>query len=475
MGSREYAIALFTCLGGLTFGYDTGILSGILTVPSFQTEMGITIENQNDLNGTISSVLQIGGLFSALIQFYLNDRFGRRDTIMMTSLVFIIGAFFQTVCWNLYIFYLGRLLSGFGLFCMIVSVALYNAEMASTHIRGRIVGIQQLMVVIGSAISYWINYFITFIDFTDNPPNQFRIPLGLQLVPSIILFCGCFFIPRSARWLCMKSRFSEAKESLAFIRELSTTDEEIQNEIDTIQDHLRSQHISNWSDVFSSSNLDRLYIGVVFVILQQFAGQNLIHYFAPVLFQKIGLNNGQDLLATGFVGIVKLIMTIPALMIVDVLGRRPLMLFGTLLMASSFMYIGVYIYTTPLVFNSWGYGAIGCIYIFMTGYTISWGIMHYVIPSEIYPVHLRAKSGTVGILFELLFQVLSIKTAPTVIHDLPNGGVFFLYTGFLTLFLLWIYFYLPETKGVPLEDIDEVIKDWNGSRYQPVPTQIDET
>ncbi|KAJ2993659.1 hypothetical protein HDV02_002191 [Globomyces sp. JEL0801] len=450
-------------------GYDIGIISGVLIVPAFMEKMNITDANRDALSGNIAAVLQVGGLLAGAVQFYLNDYFGRRDTMKLGCIVFLIGAVFQTICWNVNILLAGRFISGLGLFPMVVSISLYNSEMAPKEIRGRIIGIQQLMVACGLATSYWVNYVAALIDFSHNPHLRYQIPLGLQTLPAIILLSGVFFIPQSPRWLCMVGKNSQAEQSLSFIRKVPLEDPSIKREVVSVIEYLNEKTESDWKSVFSRENIKRLSVSVLFLSFQQFGGQNLINYFAPRIFKSIGLTaENSELFATGLIGLVRVAMTLPALYVVDTFGRRPLMLIGTAVMLSSFLYLASYLALNVGVtsVSFFGYIAIGCVYLFMSGYSTSWGVMHYVIPAEIFPQNLRAKSETVGGFFELVFQIVSIKTAPILITALPNGGVFFLYSGFLFCFLIWIFICVPETKGLALEDIDIVFQTWK--RWKPL-------
>lgn len=198
----------------------------------------------------------------------------------------------------------------------------------------------------------------------------------------------------------------------------------------------------------------------------------MITYFAPTVFHDLGLTGkSADLLATGLIGIVRMIMTFPALYVIDKLGRRPLMLIGTSVMMISFLYIGIYATLHQGPVNEWGYIAITLIYFFMSGYSISWGILHYVIPAEIYPQEIRAKAETVGAAFEGLFQILSIKMAPVIIEKLSTGNVFFLYMSLLSFYFCWIFVCLPETKGLGLEQIHLAFSTWK--RWKPVVVPLD--
>ncbi|KAJ3254621.1 hypothetical protein HK103_007031 [Boothiomyces macroporosus] len=465
MISKVYLIAICTSLGGFTWGYDSGIIAGILNVDSFKEMVGINPHNQADLSGNIASSLLIGSIPAVFVLSYMNDNLGRKKTISISASVFLIGSIFQIFAWNLASVYIGRFVAGTGLAIMMVAIAMYNSEIAPTNIRGRLIGIQQIMVAGGIALSYWINYFVAALQVQGE--LAFRLPLAIQVIPCLALLLGLSFVPESPRWLMSKARNPEALEALKTIRDLDGNHPDLLTEAAEISKALDHHDKSQWIDVITKKNLHRLAVGIPLVVFQQFSGQNLINYFAPTMFENLGIQGRTaDLFAAGFVGLVKMVMTLPGLWVIDTKGRRPLMLTGTAIMALAFLYIGIYsAYFQSTVLTIGGYFAILCIYIFMAAYTCSWGVMHYVIPSEIYPQELRAKSETVNSIFEMIFNILSVKIAPLLIRDMPNGGVYFLYGGLLSFFFCWIFLQLPETKGVPLEEIDILFSSWK--RWKP--------
>ena len=332
-------------------------MNGLLASTTFQSQMGITLENKADRIGSIAAALQVGGLLGAIIQSFINDGIGRKSSILVMCVVFSIGVVIQTLSHSLEVMLVGRFISGIAVSVMSVAVSMYNTEMAPSKIRGTIVGAQQLMVAVGSAFAYWLNYLMRNVE----GQAQVVVPLGLQLVPAVFLFAGLIFLPRSPRWLASQGLLVEARESLAKIRQLPLSSDAVNDEMEEITTFLDQHKSSFWSEVFSPDNLQRLQIGVPFILFQQFLGQNLINYYSPTLFKSLGLDsNGADLFATGFIGIIKILMTVPALILVDKLGRRPLMLTGTILMAGSFYFIGYY---TTL--NSTSIGVAGYVVIYI--------------------------------------------------------------------------------------------------------------
>lgn len=368
-GHRIYLVTAITAIGGFLYGYDTGVINGVLTVQSFRDVLGITADNSKDLSGSIVAALQVGGVLGALTQSYINDGLGRKTSILVNTIIFSIGAVIQTVAPSFLWFVIGRFISGFSLCVIAVAVQVYNAEVSPSHIRGRVVGLQQFMVCIGIAASYWINYFVDTSEAWKGNSIQYSLPLGLQVVPPVVLFAGLLFLPQSPRWLATKGDYIGARKALANVRELAENDAAIDQELSDIAEFVDNHQTSTWTEVFGGKNMKRLSVGVPLILFQQFAGQNIINYFSPTLFSGLGLNQqSADLFATGMVGLLKVIITIPALMAVDRLGRRPLMIWGTIIMAGAFYYIGVFNVVSPAngkSITAGGYVAIGMIYVFM--------------------------------------------------------------------------------------------------------------
>ena len=367
----------------------------------------------------------------------------------------------QAVAESLWLLFLGRAIAGFCVSIIAISVSLYNSEVAPSNIRGKIVGSQQIMVGFGATSAYWVNYFVgVYMDPNDD--YNWRLPLFLQCVPAALLFLGMFFVPRSPRWLAQTGRWEEARKSLAIVRDEDEDSLAVEQELQIFREYLSSRQSSKWSDVFTRHNRKRLYVGVPLILFQQFAGQNLMNYFAPTVFRQLGLvSKSADLLATGFMGILKTLSTIPAVLFVDRFGRRPLFLIGCFGMLICMLYIGSYYHLRSNIpaNDPSGYIAITLVYIFMAFYSMSWGPLHYVIPSEIYPQMVRAKSDSLSGAVDWAGQFASIKLAPLIML-LPGGSPFFLYGVLLAFFFGWGFVMIPETKGLRLEDMDVVFEDW---------------
>ena len=306
-------------------------------------------------------------------------------------------------------------------------------------------------------LGYWLNFAI------QSAKLEYELALGGQLVIGIIAFLLLILLPESPRWYIMKNQTEKAVRALAVMR---TEDVDIHEEVYEMSKAQERWKSASWKEVFDQRNWKKLEICLLFVLFQQFAGQNLLFYYAPQLFKDLGLREN-ELLATGFLGVVKLLMTIPSLLVIDHLGRRPLMLLGTVIMLVSFLYIGIYntiehpdnylqlaTGSHPFGISFLAWMAILCIYVFVAGYSLSWGVVRYVLPAETFEQSIRAKANSLCQLIDWLFQMIGIKTFPYLV-SIFRGQVYFFFSSLLLCFLGWLW-YLPETKGVLLEDMDSI-------------------
>ncbi|KAJ3373043.1 hypothetical protein HDU91_001198 [Kappamyces sp. JEL0680] len=461
-----YVAAIVVSLGGFNFGYATGVVGGILANPHFQKRYGIHSDNEAQLLGNIASCLQFGGLLGVAVQAKMNDVLGRKRTIQACMLMAMLGAAFQVFADSLDNLYLGRAITGISLSISTVSVALYNSEISLPENRGKVVGIQQLLTAAGMAVGFWINYCVSTMQW--GSAWDYQLPLAGQFATALVLFGAIAPFPQSPRWLALKKRPSQVLDALCRLRELDREDPELAEELQGIYQDIKDSPTSTWEQVACPKHRVRLKLALLFIFFQQFAGQNLIFYYSPLLFRALGLGP-YVLLATGMIGLVKLLLTLPALLVIDRLGRRPLMLMGTAIMLCCFLYIGTYTVLRRSderdhgLVSFYGWLAISLVYVFVAGYSVSWGVVRYVLPSEIFPTAVRAKANTLCSMVDWLFQAVGIKFFPYLV-SLLDGYIYFFFSGLLVLFLWWLW-YLPETSGMPLEQMDYVFN----PEYSPLP------
>ncbi|CAF1075825.1 unnamed protein product [Rotaria sordida] len=347
---QVYLTGGFAAIGGLLFGYDTGVISGVLTMSDFLLAFGgiasITRGSLiSSVSGSIVGIMLVGCFVGALLAGPAGDHFSRKYSIVIFSIVFIISAILQTGSFNLFMLLLSRLVAGISVGALSMLVPVYQSEIATNKIRGRLVSLQQWAITIGIAISFWINYSkkkkkYKYIFFGSSA--AWRIPLALQIVPALILAIGIIFFPFSPRWLMTQDRDNEALRVL--IQICSTSSINVLDEYNDIKNEIdfeREKSIKLYSQFFYPPLRRRLILGISIQILQQLTGINSVMYYAPEIFKQTGLNDLRaSLLATGINGCVIILATIPAILFIDKLGRRFILISGAIIMALSMLIIG---------------------------------------------------------------------------------------------------------------------------------------
>ncbi|CAG8615944.1 2558_t:CDS:10 [Funneliformis mosseae] len=454
-GSKVYVYlcAALSAIGGLLFGYDIGVISGILTMPHFREEFPADPVKE----GTIVSSLLAGCFFGALISGYFADKVGRRFSILGGSLFFIVGCVLQATSTTFVQLYFGRIISGLSI--------------GPKEIRGRLVTLQQWSITIGIAISFWIDYVAEKID----SPVQWRIPLCIQTVPAIILAVGTLFLPFSPRWLMDHNREEEAIAVLAKLRAGGDKNAAIvQEEYLEIKDNVlfeREFAAKNYFELVKKGPENirrRMILGIFIQIFQQLTGINAIMYYAPQIFINAGLtSNSSSLLATGINGLVNMLSTIPAILWIDRWGRRPTLISGGILMGISMLIIGLILalngnkYYDPVLKKNFvklenkscSYAVIVFIYTFVASFAYSWGPTGWIYPAEIYPLRIRSKAMSVTTASNWLINIIIGQIVPSLL-DKITWGTFIIFGVFGMTMAISVLIYYPETKGKSLEEMD---------------------
>ncbi|GFF96297.1 quinate permease [Aspergillus udagawae] len=484
---KVFGIAMFACLGGLLYGYNQGVFSGVLTMYSFEQHMGDAVTNQTK-KGWLTSILELGAWFGALYSGLLCERISRKYTILANVGIFCIGVVIQTTAatkgGNSSHILGGRFITGMGVGSLSMSVPMYNAEIAPPEVRGSLVALQQLAITFGIMVSFWINYGTNHIGGTG--PTQkdaaWLLPLALQLVPAVILGAGMIFMPFSPRWLIHHDREDEAKKVLMSLRGLPADDPLLQLEFLEIKaqslfekrtekekfPHL--ERTNTWSyikleaagfaSLFTSWPMfRRVMVATVTMTFQQWTGINAVLYYAPSIFKQLGMSsNTTSLLATGVVGIVMFIATIPAVIWIDNLGRKPVLVVGAIGMAAChFIIAGIFAQNE----NQWdthkaaGWAAVAMVWLFVIHFGYSWGPCAWIIIAEIWPLSVRAKGTALGASANWMNNFIVGQVTPDMLQNIKYGT--YIFFGILTfLGAGFIAFLVPETKQLSLEEMDVI-------------------
>jgi sugar porter (SP) family MFS transporter len=452
-----------------SLGYDTGVMGSVLALKSFKKDFGLPTDSTGFANAhnaqvssNVVSLLTAGCFFGAIAAAFLNDRFGRRFTLMGFSVVFLIGAVVQTTAHHhIGQIYAGRVIAGLGVGGMSSVTPLYVSENCPPKIRGRVTGLFQEFIVIGVTFAYWLNYGVAL--HVPAGTKQWRIPVGIQIVPGAFLLIGLCFLKESPRWLMKQGRYKDGTAALAYMRCTTISDPDILQEIAeiraAIEEELTESEGVKWKECLKPGNRKRFFIGFCIMFWQQFSGTNSIGYYAPQIFQTVGVSKtNASLFATGIYGTVKVCTTAVFLFIgIDRLGRRKSLLFGAAWMGTAMFIIGGVLHAHPPtnvnVVSHASIAMVVFIYLFVVGYSCSWGPIPWVYLSEIFPTRLRPYGVGMGAATQWLFNFCITEITPSAINHL--GWKTFLMFGIFCMSMgTWAFFFIKETKGKSLEEMD---------------------
>ncbi|KAI1673654.1 quinate permease [Pyrenophora tritici-repentis] len=469
---RAYLLTAVASFGGMLFGWDTGLIGGVLTMDAFQHSFNLDKNSPHfaNLQGNIVSVLQAGCFFGALASFYVSDTFGRKWALIIADIIFILGSLVQTLSGigntNLGQLYAGRVIGGFGVGLISAVVPTYIGENAPRAIRGRCIGCMQLFNVTGICLSFFVNYGIALDIKSPTDSTKWRVPFALQILPGAFLLVGMLFMNESPRWLVEKNRLTDAAKALAHVRGKSIEDPEVVEELDEIiadfNGHEKMPMIAQLKSACSSKKmLYRSSFVVILMFWQQWTGTNSINYYAPQIFKQIGLaGSTSGLFATGVYGIVKIVVTAIGLMaFTEQLGRKWSLLIGSMGQAFAMYYIGINQAVHPPTGELDGNAifAIMCVYLFVVFYSFGWGPIPFVLASECSPNHVRSLLMAASLMTQWLFNFVIAKITPLMLDNITYG-TFLLFGSLCIVMGIWAVFCVPETKGVRLESIGELFE-----------------
>ncbi|EME45011.1 hypothetical protein DOTSEDRAFT_70907 [Dothistroma septosporum NZE10] len=465
---RAYFLTAVAAFGGMLFGWDTGLIGGVLTMKSFQNSFGLDSESAAyaNLSGNIVSVLQAGCFFGAMSSFYISDKFGRKTALIIADVIFIIGSIIQTCSavntTSLAELYVGRVIGGFGVGLISAVVPTYIGENANKEIRGRCIGTMQLFNVTGIMLSFFVNYGVNrSIPATSS--TQWRVPFALQMVPGALLMAGIFFQNESPRWLVEKNKIEAARRALAQVRAKDLNDPDVTRELDEIIEDFNGQEklplAAQLRATFNNSKAFYTFgMAVTLMFWQQWTGTNSINYYAPQIFKSVGLSGGSaGLFATGIYGVVKVVITALGLMFAtEQIGRKWSLIIGGCGQAFAMFYIGINQAVNPVVpgaaLNGHSIFAIICVYLFVVFYSFGWGPIPFVLSAECAPNHVRSLIMAAALMIQWLMNFVIAKLTPIMLAKI-TFGTFLLFGSCCIIMVIYTIFCVPETKNVPLESI----------------------
>lgn len=455
--SRAILIGLFVAFGGVLFGYDTGTISGVMAMDYVKktfTKTGSFTASETSL---ITSILSAGTFVGAISAPLASDTLGRRLGLFISCIVFCIGVVLQTASSTQALLIVGRVIAGVGVGVLSSIVPLYQSEAAPKWIRGAVVSCYQWAITIGLLLAACVNEGTHKRDDS----GSYRIPIAIQFLWAIILMVGMMFLPDTPRFHVMKGNFQKARSALCKLRGLKPDDKFIEEELEEIvanYEYEKSLGNTKIVDCFKTANhqLKRISTGIVIQALQQLTGINFIFYYGTQFFKSSGINN--PFVIQLITNIVNVVSTIPGIALVELAGRRRLLLWGAVGMCVSEFIVAIVGTALP---NSQAANktliAFSCT--FIASFAATWGPLAWVVVGEIFPLRVRGKSVAICAGSNWLFNfVIAFITPYLVDEDRANlkSKVFFIWGGCTFLCILFVYLFVYETKGLTLEEIDEL-------------------
>ena len=433
-----YVAALFAALGGLLFGYDTGVISGALIF--IKREFGLTTAAEEVV---VSGVL-LGATIGAIFGGKAADLFGRRRVLLVTAAIFGIGALASALAPSPTILIVSRVVLGLAIGLASTNVPVYLSEVAPPHARGWVVSLFQLAVTVGIVVAYLTDYAFAGVE-------GWRWMLGLAVVPALVFGTGMFFLPETPRWLIRGGYDEVAHRVLVRIRGLSDVNVEIEEIKASLAQQAESGH---WSDLLRRQVRPALVVGLGLAIFQQITGINTVIYYAPRILQSAGFNSASGaILATVGVGVVNVAMTIVAMFLVDRAGRRPLLLVGIAGMIITLGVLGLsFRISNPSGQLAWI--AVICLMGYVASFAISLGPIFWLLIAEIYPLKIRGLAEGTAATFNWASNLVVSLTFLTLVEKLGASSTFLLYALASVASWLFAYYFVPETKGRTLEQIE---------------------
>jgi sugar porter (SP) family MFS transporter len=429
-------VCLVGAAGGFLFGFDTSVISGVIEYISSPK-----VYNLDDISkGWTGSCILVGCMIGCVFAGPFSSRFGRKRILILTAVVFLISSLGCALAHEYFVFITYRIIAGIGVGAASMLAPIYIAEIAPPQHRGKLVSLNLLAIFLGQFCSFFSNYFLRDFGGDDN----WRWMIGVMAVPSFILFVCLLFVPESPRWLAEKNQNNLAMKILTRINGIA----EANREFAEIQVTIKASR-GRLSELFHPGTRWILFIGMMLAIFQQITGINVVMYYAPSIFESAGFPKDSALLQTSIMGMVNLTFAVVSMFFVDKIGRKPLMLIGSIGM-------GIAMTVLALVFISGhakGYFVLFCIMGYLAAFGFSLGPVVWVLIAEIFPNRLRSIAVAIATITLWAADFVVSLTFPYLLKH-AHGYSFVIYGSMCFLCFLFCLKYLEETKGKTLEEIE---------------------
>ncbi len=435
-----YIVAIIASLGGLLSGYDTGVISGALLFINESWDLS------ESLQGIVVSSVLIGAVIGAATNGILADIFGRKKVIIATAIIFILGSILCGFAPNVYVLIISRIFVGLAVGIVNFVIPLYLSEISPKAVRGTLVSLYQWAITAGILFSYFINAAFAQAVF------NWRWMLLAGVLPGVILLVGMCFMSDTPRWLISKNKDDDAKKVLKKIE----PDVDIESEVKEIKRTLKlNERTSGEKFRFKKWMIMPFVVGIGIMFAQICTGINTIIYYAPTIFKVAGFDSNLNAIyATTGIGVVNFLMTIVAIFFTDRLGRKPLLYFGLTGVMLSLAALGCAFAFESALGSNLKYVAVGSLVTYIICFAMSLGPIGWILVSEVFPLKIRGIAMSICTVSNFAFNFFVVGSFPILIHKIGGAYTFWGFAVVSFLCILFVYFFVPETKGISLEQIE---------------------
>ncbi|KAG9588636.1 general substrate transporter, partial [Aureobasidium melanogenum] len=459
------AVGIIAGLDFLLFGYDQGVMGGLLTLPSFnRTFPEIDVDHPphgrssaytSTIQGISVASYNLGCFVGALATIWIGDWLGRRKTIFFGSAIMVIGATLQTSAFSLAHLIVGRIITGIGNGMNTSTVPAWQSECSKSHRRGQMVMIEGALITGGVMMSYWIDFGFSYLE----PSTvSWRFPIALQILFALIILMFIMGLPESPRWLIMKGRENDAMEVLCALNNKSEEDPYIVSEFAAIKDSALIMQQGGFRDLFTMDedrNFHRVVLAYVNQMFQQISGINLITYYATSIYRNsIGLSEFLSRILAAANGTEYFAASWIAVFTIEKFGRRQLMIFGAAGQAAS---MAILAGTTSRQSSGLGITAAVFLFVFNTFFAIGWLGMTWLYPAEIVPLRIRAPANALSTSANWIFNFMVVMITP-VAFDTIGYQTYIIFAVINAFIVPCVYFFYPETRLRSLEEMDDIFR-----------------
>ena len=480
-----YLIGLISCISGLMFGFDISSMSSMIGTKEYKRYFGHPDATRQ---GGITGAMSAGSFLGSLLSPNFSDTFGRKMSMQICSILWIVGCIIQCASQDVAMLVVGRVISGMGIGFGSSAAPVYCSEIAPPTIRGLISGLFQFSVTVGIMILFYVGYGCHFI----NGAASFRLTWGLQMIPGFILGVGVLFLPESPRWLANHDRWDEAETVVANVAAKGDREnEQVKFQLEEIKEQVLIDAAAkdfSFKDLFRPKTRKKTIVGISAQMWQQLCGMNVMMYYIVYIFSMAGYTGNTNLVASSIQYVLNVLMTIPALFLIDKAGRRPVLVIGGILMFSWLFAVAGLLATysvpapggvdgdttvtirIPDKHKSAAKGVIACSYLFVCSFAPTWGIGIWIYCSEIFNNMERARGSSVSAATNWAFNFALAMFVPSAFKNI-SWKTYIIFGVFSVALTVQTFFMFPETRGKTLEEIDQMWADnipaWKTGSYVP--------